>query len=338
MNVRSRRDFLKAASVAALASGTGIHKANARTAEFTLRYANNVPVTHPINIRAKQMAARIATETNGRVDFQVYPNSQLGRDTDALAQIRSGAIDFLTLSPLILGTYIPSAQITGVGFAFQSYDQVWSAVDGDLGAYVRRQIGATPLFAFEKIWNNGFREITTGTRALNNVHDMRGLRLRVPPGPLFTSLFKALGVSPASINFSETYSALQTRMVDSQENSLSIIYTAKLYEVQKFCALTAHMWDGFWFLGNKQSFSTLPQDIQATIAAAVNEAGVQERTDVQQMDSRVRTKLEASGMKFNEPEKDVFRKKLIESGFYQEWQRKFGPAWAVLERYTGRIG
>jgi tripartite ATP-independent transporter DctP family solute receptor len=285
------------------------------------------------------MAARIGSESKGRVDFQIYPSSQLGSDTDTLSQIRSGAVDFFTLSPLILGTYISAAQISGIGFAFKDYEQVWKAMDGDLGSYVRKQIDATPLFAFEKIWNGGFRQITTGTKILNSPEDMIGMKLRVPPSPLWTSMFKALGAAPASVNFSETYSALQTHIVEGQENPLSIIYTAKLFEVQKHCALTNHMWDGFWFLGNKESFDRLPKDIQEIVRNAVNDAGTRQRKDVQDLDTSLRGKLTANGLIFNEPNSDIFRKKLTDGGFYQEWQKKFGPQeWAVLEKYTGKLG
>ncbi|MCY0388980.1 TRAP transporter substrate-binding protein [Robbsia sp. Bb-Pol-6] len=338
MHVKSRREFLKTISTAAVAAGMGTVALRAHAAEFTLRYANNLPLQHPMNLRAKEMATRIASESKGRVELQVYPSSQLGSDTDTLSQIRSGAVDFFTLSPLILGTYIPSAQISGIGFAFKNYDQVWKAMDGDLGAHVRKQIEATPLFAFEKIWNGGFRQITTGSKALNKPDDMQGVKLRVPASPLWTSMFKALGAAPASVNFSETYSALQTHIVEGEENPLSIIYTAKLYEVQKHCALTNHMWDGFWFLGNRASFDRLPKDIQQIIRSAVNDAAAKQRQDVQDLDAHLRGELSGVGLAFNEPDPALFRKKLADSGFYGEWQKKFGPqAWAILEKYTGTL-
>ena len=82
-----------------------------------------------------------------------------------LSQVRSGAMDYFMLSPLILGTLVPAAQISGVGFAFKDYSQVWAAMDGDLGKHVRKQIeGTGTLFAFEKIWDNGYRQITTGPK------------------------------------------------------------------------------------------------------------------------------------------------------------------------------
>ena len=183
-----------------------------------------------------------------------------------LSQLRSGALDFMTLSPLILGSLVPQAQINGVGFAFKDYKQVWAAMDGELGIYVRRQIAATgTIFAFDKIWDNGYREVTNSVRPINKPEDLKGIKLRTPPGPMWVSLFKALGASPTPLNFAEVYSALQSKVVDGQENPLAIIYTAKLYEVQKYCSMTNHMWDGYWFMGNKKLFEQLPSDLQLSL-------------------------------------------------------------------------
>ena len=123
-----------AASMSALPVGAAFGQAKA---EFTLKYGNNLPVAHPMNVRAAEMAAKINSESKGRIAFEVYPNNQLGNDTDMLSQVRSGAMDYFTLSPLILGTLVPAAQISGVGFAFKDYSQVWAAMDGDLGTHVR---------------------------------------------------------------------------------------------------------------------------------------------------------------------------------------------------------
>src|ERR1700740_1488611 len=83
----------------------------AQKAEFTFKYANNLPVTHPMNVRAKEMADAIRAESKGRVEIQIFPSNQLGSDTDTLGQLRSGGVDFFTLSGLILGTLVPAAQI-----------------------------------------------------------------------------------------------------------------------------------------------------------------------------------------------------------------------------------
>jgi len=334
----SRRAFV-ARACAALAAGTlGVPMSSAYAAEFTLKYANNLPDTHPLNKRAQQAAARIASETHGRVQLQIYPANQLGSDTDMLSQVRSGAIDFFTLSPLILGTLVPSAQISGIGFAFHDYGEVWAAMDGALGARVRADIGKTSLIAFEKIWDNGYRQITTSSRAIHRPEDLKGIKLRVPMSPLWTSMFTALGASPASINFAEVYSSLQTKIVEGEENPLATIAAARLYEVQKFCSLSNHMWDGFWFLANAQSFSRLPADLQGIVRTAINDAALAERADVAQLNASLKPELTGKGLQFNDVDHDAFRGTLRTAGFYAQWHARFGDdAWTTLEKYTGKL-
>src|SRR6202049_1347357 len=304
----SRRTLLKASAASAVLGGIGApFVARAQTAEFTYKYANNLPDAHPMNARAKEMSAAIKTETQGRVDLQIFPNNQLGSDTDMLSQIRSGGIEFFTLSGLILATLVPAASINGIGFAFPDYDTVWKAMDGELGAYVRGEIAKANLLAMDKIWDNGFRQTTSSSKPINVPDDYKGFKIRVPVSPLWTSMFKAFDASPASINFSEVYSALQTKIVEGQENPLALISTAKLYEVQKYCSLTNHMWDGFWFLMNRRAWQALPEDIRTIVAQNVNAAAVKERADTEKLQDSVAADLKAKGLAFNAPDPQAFR-------------------------------
>jgi len=332
----TRRTLLAAAGAGAITATIG--RAFAQKAEFNYKYANNLPVTHPMNLRAKEMADAIRAETNGRVDIQIFPNNQLGSDTDMLSQLRSGGIEFFTLSGLILSTLVPAASINGVGFAFADYDAVWKAMDGDLGAYIRAQIAKANLVAMDKIWDNGFRQTTTSTRPIVSPADFNGMKLRVPTSPLWTSMFKALGAAPVSINFAEVYSSLQTKVVEGQENPLAIISTAKLYEVQKYCSLTNHMWDGFWFLANGKAWERLSADLRTIVAKNVNAAGMKERADVAALNATLQKELIEKGLVFNHTKSDAFRGQLLKAGFYAEWKAKYGDeAWAILERSTGKL-
>ena len=332
-----RREFLKM-TVAGAAVGLPLGSARAQQAEFSYKYANNLPVTHPMNIRAKEMVDAIRAETKGRVDIQVFPNNQLGSDTDMLSQLRSGALEFFTLSGLILSTLVPATSITGIGFAFADYDAVWNALDGELGAYVRAQISKAGIVPMDRIWDNGFRQITSSSKPINTADDLKGFKIRVPVSPLWTSMFKAFEASPASINFAEVYSALQTRIVDGQENPLAVIDLAKLYEVQKYCSLTNHMWDGFWFLANGKAWEKLPPDLRVIVAKHVNAAGMAERGDVAKLNASLQKDLTDKGLVFNKTKSDSFRDKLRKAGFYEEWKGKYGnEAWAVLEKYSGKL-
>jgi len=336
-----RRDFLTQASAltaGTLASSMVGNAAFAQGAEFKMKFASNLPAIHPLNVRAKEAAEAILKETGGRVDIQVFPNNQLGSDTDMLSQVRSGAIDCFTLSGLILSTLVPIASINGIGFAFKDYEQVWAAMDGDLGAHVRGAIGKAGLVAFDKIWDNGFRQITSSTKPINKPEDLKGFKIRVPVSPLWTSMFKALDASPASINFSEVYSALQTRIVEGQENPLAIIQTAKLFEVQKFCSFTNHMWDGFWFLANGKMWEKLPADLKAIVTKHINAAALAERNDVRRLNNTVEVELKVKGLTFNQVDTASFRATLKKAGFYKDWKAKYGAdAWAILEKYSGKL-
>ena len=334
----SRRKVLLMAAASAVAGVGRPFIARGQTAEWSYKYANNLPDTHPMNIRAREMAAAIKQETGGRFDLQVFPNSQLGSDTDTLTQLRAGGVEFFTLSGLILSTLVPAASINGMGFAFPDYGTVWKAMDGELGAYVRGQIAKANLVAMEKIWDNGFRQTTTSTKPVQSPDDFRGMKLRVPPSPLWTSMFKAFDAAPASINFNEVYSALQTKIVDGQENPLAIISTAKLYEVQKYCSLTNHMWDGFWFLANRRAWERLPDEVRAIVTKHVNAAGVAERADVEKLNANLQQDLASKGLVFNKPNPEPFRDKLRAAGFYAEWKGKYGEeAWTILEKAVGRL-
>jgi TRAP-type transport system periplasmic protein len=335
----SRRALLKASAASAVIGSVGApFVARAQAAEFTYKFANNLPDSHPLNIRAKEMSAAIKTETNGRVDVQVFPNNQLGADTDVLSQLRSGGVEFFTISGLILATLVPAASINGMGFAFPDYPTVWKAMDGDLGAYVRGQIAKANLVAMDKIWDNGFRQTTSSTRPITGPEDYKGFKIRVPVSPLWTSMFKAFDAAPASINFNEVYSALQTKIVEGQENPLALISTAKLYEVQKYCSLTNHMWDGYWFLANRKAWEALPEDIRTIVAKNINAAAVNARVDTEKLNATVRQELTAKGLTFNQPDVARFREKLRSAGFYSEWKGKYGEeAWAILEKSVGKL-
>jgi TRAP-type transport system periplasmic protein len=139
------------------------------------------------------------------------------------------------------------------------------------------------------------------------------------------------------LQFSEVYSALQTKIVDAQENPLAIVETAKLYEVQKFCSRTNHSWDGYHFVFNGRSWNALPDDIKAIIERAFNEAGLKQREDLRKLNETLEANLTSKGMAFNATEPASFQAQLQKSGFYSDWKTKFGEAtWAVLEESAGK--
>jgi TRAP-type C4-dicarboxylate transport system substrate-binding protein len=203
---------------------------------------------------------------------------------------------------------------------------------------VRAAINKVNLHVFDKCLDNGYRNITSSTKPINTAADLKGFKIRVPVSPLWTSMFKALDAAPASINFAEVYSALQTKVVDGQENPLAVIDLAKLYEVQKYCSMTGHMWDGQWILANGKRWAGLPADVQALITKHVTDAVVRQREDIRKLNENLEVQLKAKGLAFNTPDKASFRDALSKAGFYKEWRGKFGDeAMAKLEKYSGPL-
>ncbi len=337
MPALTRRRILRQLSLAAAAGLAASVPRRARAAEFALKYANNLPLEHPVNIRAAEAAARISSESDGRVEISIFPNNQLGGDTDMLTQVHSGGIDIFTAGTLVIASMTPISAITAVGFAFSQYDEVWDALDGKLGDRIRADFARLGFHTFRKIWDNGFRQITTSNRPIKSAGDLVGLKIRVPVSPMGISMFKSLGASPTGLQFSEVYSALQTKIVDAQENPLAVVQAAKLYEVQKFCSRTNHSWDGFHVLFNGRSWEALPDDLKAIVERAFNEAAVQQREDVAMLNSTLQADLTAKGMFTNTTEPDSFREQLQKSGFYTEWKARFGDeTWALLEDSAGK--
>lgn len=335
----SRRTWLRfgLAGAAALAA-PAILTRPARAAEFSFKLATTIPADHPLNTYANRAAKAIAEQSGGRLEIEVFPSFMLGSSTSSLAQLRDGSLELITLSGSVLSTLVPVSTIYNTAYAFQSYDQVWQAMDGPLGNYLRKKIAAAGLYAFDKHWDLGFRQVTTTAKPVHGPDDLRGLKLRVPVAPLFLACFKALGASPTAINFDELYTALQSKIVDGQENDLINIQAGKLFEVQKFCSMTGHIWDGFYTLANARALKSLPDDLRAILETNMNKAAVDERAEVARKTTTVRQELEKAGMTFAEPDREAFRAVLKKAGFYAETRTKFGAeAWGMLESTVGAL-
>ena len=329
-----RRRLVTALATAPLFSGPFITRA--RAADFTFKVAHPLAATHPTNIRLKEAADAIAKDSDGRIELKLFPNNQLGGEVDLLNQVRSGAVEMYVIGGLVVSSVVPAAALDGTGFAFKDYSRVWPAADGKLGAYIRTALMQANLYATEKPWDLGFREITSSVRPIRNVDDLAGMKIRVPGAAAYADLFKALGAAPTSIQFNEVYPALQTKIVDGQENPLGLIVTSKFYEVQKFCSLSNHIWQGNWVLINGRVWKSLPANLQAIMEKRLNEAGLAQRKDLASLEQSYRDTMTKAGIQFNDVDTTSFRNKLKTAGYYVDVRRKFGDeAFKLLEDAAG---
>lgn len=331
----NRRQVLKTTAAGAVLGFPAI--TGFAQSSYNFKVATNVQVGHSIYNRLMEASDAIKKDTDGRVNIRIFPNGQLGSDVDMLGQVRSGGIELLTVPGVVLANLVPMASLNSVGFAFADYPSVWKAMDGQMGGYMREQIAKSGLVVADKIWDNGFRHITS-LKQINTPSDLGGMKIRVPVSPVLLSIFKSLGAAPTPINFNELYSALQTKVVDGQENPLTLINNSKLFEVQKYCALTGHTWDGYWLVANRRAMDGLPANLREIAFRHLNAAAVSQRADSEKLAVSLQADLAAKGMVFGRPNLDQFRETLRQAKFYQEWKGKFGDeAWAQLEGAVGKL-
>lgn len=331
-----RRRFIAWGTAGSLASA--LPAVPVRAAPVAWKWAVDVPDDHPICVRAVEAFEKILRATGGRLDIRAYPNSALGGDPEMLTQLRLGAIEMLAIAGSILDGIVPVAAIESVAFAFPSNRVAYAAMDGDLGAYIRAELRDKGIFALERAWDNGWRDISNNARPIRTVEDLDGLKLRVSPGKFRVDTFRSLGVAPTPIPAADVYTALQTHLVEGVETPLIAVETFRFFEVVKYASLTHHMWGGFWNLINAEKWAGLAPDLQAAVREHLNAAAALERRDTELVYGSTQDKLRRQGLLINAPAPESFKARLTAAGYYARWRSEFGErAWSALERYTGRI-
>jgi tripartite ATP-independent transporter DctP family solute receptor len=331
----TRKQFLTGAAATAAVAARRVTAAPT----YNIHLGDDLAHDHPISLGMIAAANRVKEETKGQVNIQVFPDNQLGDDTHMLANVRSGAMQMMAIGDNILATLVPTAAIDNIGFAFKSAEIAWKALDGAVGDMVRADIAKAGLVPMHHAWDEGFREITTSTKPINTPEDLHGFKMRVPPSPINLAIFQALGAAAVTMNVAELYTALQTRVVDGQENPLSVIETTKFYQVQKYCSLSDHMWVGYWLVANSAYWNSMPPNLRKIVGDAFDAEALKERPANEKLDDSLEATLKGQGLIFNKPDKAVFQQALAKAGFYTTWKGKLGaPLWSALEKYTGTLG
>jgi TRAP-type transport system periplasmic protein len=333
----SRRQFT---ARLALAGGMALITRNIQAADFKLRQFHNQPADSPLHKRLVEMWSAVKTETGGRVDVATFAdNDQLpGSDPAALKMLVDGELDFFTLNGGLIGTVVPAVNVQGIPFAFRDEAQVYKAIDGDLGAYLAKEMAAKGIYAVPRAcFENGFRQITCSVRPIRTVDDLKGIKMRSPDTPVYVECWKALGATPVVFNFNKIYEALKTGEADAQDNPLNVAELLKLYEVQKYISLTNHMWSGFNLIANLKMWQGLPADVQRIIERNAEKYVKLQREDTDKMNHDLAPRLTQRGMTINQPDAASFRARL--GDYYSRWKNIIGSkTWALLEGHVGKLG
>jgi tripartite ATP-independent transporter DctP family solute receptor len=309
----------------------------AHAAEVTWRIGHVAPVSTPLHQRLLEAADAISKRSDGKMELQVVGEGKLGIQSGLLAQVRGGGLQMTVASCTQLAPSAGLCSFPSVGFLFPGYASLWPAIDGDLGKIIRAQIQSQlNLQVPEKIWDFGFRQITTGTHPIQTAADLAGLKIRTQIDSDEMDMFRALAAIPVVITLPYLRLALDHQQIDGQEGMLAIVQYARLNEVQKYCAMTNHIWDGLWICINPTAWKNLPDRLQNVVANTLNGSAQHQRDDSAKMQDAIRTALTASGMKFTDVDSGSFRETLRHAGYYAGVRKKIGDAaWDVVQKTTG---
>ena len=257
-------------------------------------------------IMGDEYAKRVNSVLKGKVEVKVFHSSQLGTDEQMMRGIKVGAPEMVAPSTVMstvdakFGVFempyliVSRAHMKKVAENKQVQDQLF----GDLPTKGIRVLG---------VWENGFRHITNNARPIAKPEDLKGIKLRVPGGVWRVKMFKVYGANPSPMPFAEVYSALQSGVMDGQENPFPQIASAKFQEVQKFLSLTGHVYTPAYLVVGEEFWAKLSKDVQNTLAKIAWEMGDFARSEGERLDKELMGKL-APPMKANEVDKDAFIK------------------------------
>jgi tripartite ATP-independent transporter DctP family solute receptor len=211
----------------------------------------------------KDFADKVGQKTKGEVTIKVFPAEQLGKEVDLIQQVKSGALDISAPSMAALSNLAPALEIASAPFLWNDWSQAQKVITGPAFQPIFDELAAKhSVLMLSKIWYWGWRNLTTGSKAVNRPEDMVGLKIRVPESPVWVEMIKAMGAAPTPIPFGEVYMALQMKVVDGQENPIPTIFTRKFYEVQSQLSMTRHMLQNNTVIINKRSLEKLSPEMQ----------------------------------------------------------------------------
>jgi len=274
--------------------------------ELTLKFGHVGAPGSLFAASAEEFAKRVNSQMAGKVKIEVFGASQLGKDQELLQKLKLGTVDFS----------LPSSVMSSVVDEFGVFDMPYLVKDRDHMHRIENEIFWSKLAPLAEakgykviaVWENGFRHITNNDHPITIPTDLKGIKLRTPKGKWRVKMFQAYGANPTPMAFSEVFVALQTGVMDGQENPFAQIYSAKFQEVQKYLSLTGHVYTPAYVLVGKKKWDSLPKDITGELERIAKETQAFVYETAAGMENDLLTKLKAGGMQVNEADKAAFVK------------------------------
>ena len=289
--------------LAALSLG-GIAAAQAQT-ELKFGHVGNPGSLFEASANEFAERANAKLEEQG-LDYRVavFGSSQLGTDEELMQKLRLGTVDFA----------LPSTVMSSTVDAFGVFEMPYLVKDREHMKRIEQEIfwpTLAPLaeeqgYKILALWENGFRHITTSVRPIETPEDLQGIKLRVPSGKWRVKMFQAYKANPTPMAFSEVFTALQTGVIDGQENPFAQIWSAKFQEVQDYLSLTGHVYTPAYITAGKQKFESLPPEVQQVLEETAKETQAFVYETAAALENDLLTKLKEGGIQVNEADKDAF--------------------------------
>jgi tripartite ATP-independent transporter DctP family solute receptor len=254
---------------------------------------------------AEEFAKRANEKLGDTAEVQVFGSSQLGNDRELLQKLKLGQVQF-ALPSSVMSSISPEFGVFEMPYIIKDRDHM-KRVEAEMGDMFQKaaQSKGYRILAY---WENGFRHITNNTRPINKPEDLAGLKLRTPKGEWRVKMFQLYGANPTPMAFSDVFTALQTGVMDGQENPYTQIWSAKFQEVQKYLSITGHVYTPAYVLVSDPEFAKLPEDVQKTLTEVAQETQAFVYETAAKMDEDLLGKLKAGGIEVNEADKEAFIK------------------------------
>lgn len=296
-------------------------KAASSVEKWELKAGHVGAASHPMNTTLIEMAKQIEEKTDGRVTFAVFPEATLGGEREMLEGAKLGTMDIVLSTTAVAGNFDPKMKIFDLPFLFKDRDQAISVLDGPIGEELLDGMSSQGLIGLA-FWENGFRNLTNSKRPIEIPQDIQGLKIRTMENPIHLDAWKALGALPTPMAFAEVFTALQQGTIDGQENPLAIISTSRLYEVQKYVALTNHNYSPMVLIISEKVWETFPDDIKATFKELAKSNAVVERQMLKEADEKYLSDMKEYGTVITTPDTTLFREKV--KPVYDKYSKEIG--------------
>ena len=281
-----------------------------------------------IGASADEFAKRANARLGGKYKIVVYGSSQLGGDKELMQKLKLGTVDLAE----------PSTVMSSEADIFGVFEMPYLVKSRDHMKKIERELFWSKMapeaekkgIKLLAVWENGYRHITNNKHPINTPADLKGLKLRVPEGKWRVKMFQAYGANPSPMKFSEVFTALQTGVMDGQENPFAQIASAKFYEVQKYLSLTGHVYTPSYVAVGSKKFATLPADVRKIIEDTAKETQAWVYEKAARDDDELLEKMKKSGIKVNVANKDAFI--AASKPVYEEFSKQVPSAKAIIDR------